>query len=55
MRITTEYSELLIMALDDANINYMFDDEIIIFSIPDDVAIPHDVSNAMQLVRYAVS
>ena len=54
MRIMTDYSELMIMALDECQINYGFNDDEIYFVLPDSQDIPKEISDVMQLVSYSI-
>jgi hypothetical protein len=55
MRITTDYSELMIITLDDLSMSYKCNSERIYFMIPDDQCIPADISNVLQLIPYEIS
>ena len=54
MRITTDKSNLMMMALDELGLEYFIVNEVLYFNLPDDQEIPREVSNVMQLIEYQI-
>ena len=54
MKILTDYSEIMIMALEENNVQYEASDVAIKFELSDQMDIPREISNALQLIDYQI-